>query len=167
MSVALARQMMWRMLGAGADTFVGSDTDETVYAGPGLGGGTTDTEHPRDHLERHLHGDPPTEPEVAACVGDIEAHLDDAPALLELARADRDGERAVRHRRTARHRGDPGERRPQVLVDVDGQGPQRRDVQHTRALLGIGRLGAKSAEIGVEVVFVDDERETNFRMRTF
>lgn len=32
------------LLGAGADTFVGSDTDETVYAGPGLGGDTTDTE---------------------------------------------------------------------------------------------------------------------------
>ncbi|SED17514.1 Ca2+-binding protein, RTX toxin-related [Nocardioides exalbidus] len=32
------------MLGAGADTFVGSDSDETVYAGPGLSGGTSDTE---------------------------------------------------------------------------------------------------------------------------
>ncbi|MBD3927229.1 hypothetical protein IEZ26_21585 [Nocardioides cavernae] len=32
------------LLGAGADTFVGGDTNEAVYAGPGLGGDTTDTE---------------------------------------------------------------------------------------------------------------------------
>jgi exopolyphosphatase/guanosine-5'-triphosphate,3'-diphosphate pyrophosphatase len=29
--------------------------------------------------ERHLRGDPPTEEEVAACVADVEAHLDASP----------------------------------------------------------------------------------------
>ena len=29
--------------------------------------------------ERHLHSDPPTAAEVAACVADIDAHLDACP----------------------------------------------------------------------------------------
>jgi exopolyphosphatase / guanosine-5'-triphosphate,3'-diphosphate pyrophosphatase len=37
--------------------------------------------------ERHLHGDPPTAAEVAACVADIERHLDDCPVPLERARS--------------------------------------------------------------------------------
>ena len=32
------------LLGAGADTFLGAETGEVVYAGPGLGGDSTDTE---------------------------------------------------------------------------------------------------------------------------
>jgi exopolyphosphatase / guanosine-5'-triphosphate,3'-diphosphate pyrophosphatase len=36
--------------------------------------------------ERHLHSDPPTGSEVAACVADIEAHLDDAPVPVGDAR---------------------------------------------------------------------------------
>jgi exopolyphosphatase/guanosine-5'-triphosphate,3'-diphosphate pyrophosphatase len=36
--------------------------------------------------ERHLHTDPPTADEVAACVADIERHLDDSGIPLELAR---------------------------------------------------------------------------------
>ena len=34
-----------------------------------------------------------------------------------------------------------------------------------RLQVGIGRLGAKAAEIGVEVVFVDDERKMNVGVR--
>jgi exopolyphosphatase / guanosine-5'-triphosphate,3'-diphosphate pyrophosphatase len=36
--------------------------------------------------ERHLHGDPPTRAEVAACVADIDAHLDAAPVPVGDAR---------------------------------------------------------------------------------
>jgi exopolyphosphatase / guanosine-5'-triphosphate,3'-diphosphate pyrophosphatase len=35
--------------------------------------------------ERHLHSDPPTGDEVAACVADIDAHLDAAPVPLQEA----------------------------------------------------------------------------------
>jgi len=36
--------------------------------------------------ERHLHGDPPTAAEVAACVADIDRHLDDSGVPLGTAR---------------------------------------------------------------------------------
>jgi exopolyphosphatase/guanosine-5'-triphosphate,3'-diphosphate pyrophosphatase len=36
--------------------------------------------------ERHLAGDPPTAEQVAACVADIDAHLDDAPVPIGEAR---------------------------------------------------------------------------------
>lgn len=36
--------------------------------------------------ERHLHGDPPTEAEIAACVADIDAHLDGSGIPLGRAR---------------------------------------------------------------------------------
>ncbi len=36
--------------------------------------------------ERHLHGDPPTDDQVAACVADIDAHLDAAPVSIADAR---------------------------------------------------------------------------------
>ena len=39
----------------------------------------------RQH-ERHLHSDPPTQAEVAACVADIDAHLDRAPVPVAEAR---------------------------------------------------------------------------------
>jgi exopolyphosphatase / guanosine-5'-triphosphate,3'-diphosphate pyrophosphatase len=35
--------------------------------------------------ERHLHGDPPTPEQVAACVADVEAHLDACPVDLAAA----------------------------------------------------------------------------------
>ncbi len=35
--------------------------------------------------ERHLHSDPPTSEEIAACVGDIDAHLDDSGIALDRA----------------------------------------------------------------------------------
>ncbi|GAB3779525.1 Ppx/GppA phosphatase family protein [Nocardioides ungokensis] len=37
--------------------------------------------------ERHLHSDPPTAAEVAACVADIDAHLDESPVQVDHARA--------------------------------------------------------------------------------
>lgn len=66
-----------------------------------VGGGSTELviggEHPdvavsmdigsvRLH-ERHLHDDPPTEDQVAACVADIDRHLDDSPVPLADARS--------------------------------------------------------------------------------
>lgn len=36
--------------------------------------------------ERHLHSDPPTAAEVAACVADIDSHLDAQPVLIGTAR---------------------------------------------------------------------------------
>ena len=71
--------------------------------------------------ERHLHSDPPTAAEVAACVADIDAHLDACPVdrrpraatvvgvagtvttvaagVLDLPAYDRDGDRPGRARR--------------------------------------------------------------------
>ncbi|MFC4783430.1 Ppx/GppA phosphatase family protein [Nocardioides sp. MAHUQ-72] len=52
--------------------------------------GTPDAAHSMDigsvrlH-ERHLHSDPPTQAEVAACVADVDAHLDASP--VDVARA--------------------------------------------------------------------------------
>jgi exopolyphosphatase/guanosine-5'-triphosphate,3'-diphosphate pyrophosphatase len=37
--------------------------------------------------ERHLHGDPPTSDQVAACLADIDRHLDDCPVPLGDARS--------------------------------------------------------------------------------
>jgi exopolyphosphatase/guanosine-5'-triphosphate,3'-diphosphate pyrophosphatase len=36
--------------------------------------------------ERHLHADPPTDDQVAACLADIDRHLDECPVPLERAR---------------------------------------------------------------------------------
>ena len=51
--------------------------------------------------ERHLHSDPPTADEVAACVADIDAHLDACPVDPALGR---DRRRRRRHRHPARRR---------------------------------------------------------------
>ena len=37
--------------------------------------------------ERHLHDDPPTSDQVAACLADVDRHLDDCPVPLSEARA--------------------------------------------------------------------------------
>ena len=56
-----------------------------------LGSGAPDRAHSMDigsvrlH-ERHLHDDPPTADQVAACVADIDAHLDDCPVDPAAAR---------------------------------------------------------------------------------
>jgi exopolyphosphatase/guanosine-5'-triphosphate,3'-diphosphate pyrophosphatase len=67
---------------------IGGGSTELVL---GYGDRTVDAAHSMDigsvrlH-ERHLHGDPPTASEVAACVADIEAHLDAAPVPIGAAR---------------------------------------------------------------------------------
>jgi exopolyphosphatase/guanosine-5'-triphosphate,3'-diphosphate pyrophosphatase len=66
---------------------IGGGSTELVLGSSGM----TDRAHSMDigsvrlH-ERHLHSDPPTEDEVAACVADIDAHLDAAPVSIGEAR---------------------------------------------------------------------------------
>jgi exopolyphosphatase/guanosine-5'-triphosphate,3'-diphosphate pyrophosphatase len=66
-----------------------------------IGGGSTELvlgrEHPESGVsidigsvrlhERHLHDDPPTSDQVAACLADVDRHLDDCPVPLSQARA--------------------------------------------------------------------------------
>ncbi|HEX4472083.1 MAG TPA: Ppx/GppA phosphatase family protein [Nocardioides sp.] len=66
-----------------------------------IGGGSTELvlgrEHPESAVsmdigsvrlhERHLHDDPPTAGQVAACLADVDRHLDDCPVPLSQARA--------------------------------------------------------------------------------
>ena len=66
-----------------------------------IGGGSTEVvlggDHPDSAVsmdmgsvrlhERHLHGDPPTSDQVAACLADVDRHLDDCPVPLSEARA--------------------------------------------------------------------------------
>jgi exopolyphosphatase / guanosine-5'-triphosphate,3'-diphosphate pyrophosphatase len=66
-----------------------------------IGGGSTELvlghEHPEAAIsmdigavrlhERHLHDDPPTTEQVAACLGDIDRHLDDCPVPCSDARS--------------------------------------------------------------------------------
>jgi exopolyphosphatase / guanosine-5'-triphosphate,3'-diphosphate pyrophosphatase len=67
-------------IGGGSTELVLGSGDRTVDAAHSMDIGSV-----RLH-ERHLHGDPPTASEVAACVADIEAHLDAAPVPIEAAR---------------------------------------------------------------------------------
>jgi exopolyphosphatase/guanosine-5'-triphosphate,3'-diphosphate pyrophosphatase len=67
---------------------IGGGSTELVL---GSGDGTVDAAHSMDIgsvrlTERHLHRDPPTADEVAACVADIETHLDEAPVPVGDAR---------------------------------------------------------------------------------
>ena len=66
-----------------------------------IGGGSTElvlgAEHPESAVsmdigsvrlhERHLHGDPPTPDQVAACLADVDRHLDECPVPLGEARS--------------------------------------------------------------------------------
>jgi exopolyphosphatase/guanosine-5'-triphosphate,3'-diphosphate pyrophosphatase len=67
---------------------IGGGSTELVL---GSGDGVVDAAHSMDigsvrlH-ERHLHGDPPTDAELAACVADIDDHLDGAPVPIADAR---------------------------------------------------------------------------------
>jgi exopolyphosphatase/guanosine-5'-triphosphate,3'-diphosphate pyrophosphatase len=67
-------------IGGGSTELVLGSGDRTVDAAHSMDIGSV-----RLH-ERHLHGDPPTAPEVAACVADIDAHLDAAPVPAGDAR---------------------------------------------------------------------------------
>jgi exopolyphosphatase/guanosine-5'-triphosphate,3'-diphosphate pyrophosphatase len=67
---------------------IGGGSTELVL---GSGDGTVDAARSMDIgsvrlTERHLDGDPPTAAEVAACVADIENHLDEAPVPIGDAR---------------------------------------------------------------------------------
>jgi exopolyphosphatase/guanosine-5'-triphosphate,3'-diphosphate pyrophosphatase len=67
---------------------IGGGSTELVL---GSSDGTVDAAHSMDIgsvrlTERHLHGDPPSADEVAACVADIETHLDEAPVPVGDAR---------------------------------------------------------------------------------
>jgi exopolyphosphatase/guanosine-5'-triphosphate,3'-diphosphate pyrophosphatase len=67
---------------------IGGGSTELVL---GSGEGVVEESHSMDigsvrlH-ERHLHGDPPTAAEVAACVADVDEHLDAAPVPIAAAR---------------------------------------------------------------------------------
>ncbi|HEX5088527.1 MAG TPA: Ppx/GppA phosphatase family protein [Nocardioides sp.] len=67
-------------IGGGSTELVLGSGDRTVEAAHSMDIGSV-----RLH-ERHLHRDPPTGSEVAACVADIEAHLDAAPVPIGDAR---------------------------------------------------------------------------------
>jgi exopolyphosphatase/guanosine-5'-triphosphate,3'-diphosphate pyrophosphatase len=67
-------------IGGGSTELVLGSGDRTVEAAHSMDIGSV-----RLH-ERHLHGDPPSDAEVAACVADIEAHLDAAPVPIGDAR---------------------------------------------------------------------------------
>jgi exopolyphosphatase/guanosine-5'-triphosphate,3'-diphosphate pyrophosphatase len=74
---------------------------ETPVLVADIGGGSTElvlgAEHPESAVsmdigavrlhERHLHDDPPTSDQVAACLADIAQHLDDCPVPLAAARS--------------------------------------------------------------------------------
>jgi exopolyphosphatase / guanosine-5'-triphosphate,3'-diphosphate pyrophosphatase len=67
-------------IGGGSTELVLGSGDRTVEVAHSMDIGSV-----RLH-ERHLHGDPPTDSEVTACVADIEAHLDAAPVPIGDAR---------------------------------------------------------------------------------
>jgi exopolyphosphatase/guanosine-5'-triphosphate,3'-diphosphate pyrophosphatase len=67
-------------IGGGSTELVLGSGDRVVHVAHSMDIGSV-----RLH-ERHLHGDPPTGAEVAACVADIETHLDAAPVPLPEAR---------------------------------------------------------------------------------
>lgn len=63
----------------------GGSTELVLGEGDGRQAVSMDIGSVRLH-ERHLHGDPPTPAEVAACVADIDRHLDDSGIPLGTAR---------------------------------------------------------------------------------
>jgi exopolyphosphatase/guanosine-5'-triphosphate,3'-diphosphate pyrophosphatase len=66
---------------------IGGGSTELVLGADGPDVGTSmDIGSVRLH-ERHLHDDPPTSGQVAACVSDIDRHLDDGPVPLSVARS--------------------------------------------------------------------------------
>ncbi|HQR28471.1 MAG TPA: exopolyphosphatase [Nocardioides sp.] len=65
---------------------VGGGSTELALGGPGRPPATASVDVGAVRLhERHLHADPPTRAQVAACVADIDTHL--AGVVLDLARA--------------------------------------------------------------------------------
>ena len=114
-NAAVFREGVRRRLGVEPEVLSGEEEAALVYAGAiaaqqpapaepvlvvDIGGGSTelvlgegearratsmDIGSVRLH-ERHLHSDPPTRDEVAACVADIDRHLDDAGVPLERTR---------------------------------------------------------------------------------
>lgn len=102
-------------LGVGPEVLSGAEEAALVYAGAvgpltpmpaepvlvvDIGGGSTELvlgeDGPQESTsmdigsvrlhERHLHSDPPTDAQVAACVADVERHLDDSPVEAGRAR---------------------------------------------------------------------------------
>jgi len=66
---------------------IGGGSTELVLGADGPDVGTSmDIGSVRLH-ERHLHDDPPTSGQVAACVSDIDRHLDEGPVPLAAARS--------------------------------------------------------------------------------
>jgi exopolyphosphatase/guanosine-5'-triphosphate,3'-diphosphate pyrophosphatase len=69
---------------------IGGGSTELVLGGTGEGSERSATSMDIGSVrlhERHVHTDPPTEAEVAACVADIDRHLDDSGLPLDRARS--------------------------------------------------------------------------------